>query len=390
MTILWDLDPAAADMYRFALGGEPTRLDAGPRVSRALEEDPSHTLVVIGADIPLEAACQLAEGVRVARPELGVILLRHRLEVTALAQALRSGVREVVQADDLPALADAVRRSSALTMALAGHHPSVAGREGKIVTVFSAKGGVGKTTLSTNVAAYLASTGARTVLIDLDLMFGDVAISLQLQPQNSLRDLVAMSGHLDLQGIESVVTKHEGSGLHVIAAPSDPSDAYRVPAEVVTELLRVARNNYDYVIVDTPPSFTEQVLAAFDLSDLTLLVATLDIPAVKNLRIAINTLDTLGAPAESRSIVLNRSDAKVGLTPGDVELALKAPISVSVPNSLSVPASVNRGVPIVLDEPRSLVAMSIREVADREIRQRFGEELQNGVKRGFNLFGSKR
>ena len=140
MTILWDLDPAAADTYRFALGGEPTRLDAGPRVSRALEEDPSHTLVVIGADIPLEAACQLAEGVRVQRPELGVILLRHRLEVTALAQALRSGVREVVQADDLPALADAVRRSSALTMALAGHHPSVAGREGKIVTVFSAKG----------------------------------------------------------------------------------------------------------------------------------------------------------------------------------------------------------------------------------------------------------
>ena len=132
------------------------------------------------------------------------------------------------------------------------------------------------------------------------------------------------------------------------------------------------------------------MLAAFDLSDLTLLVATLDIPAVKNLRIAINTLDTLGAPAESRSIVLNRSDAKVGLTAGDVELALKAPISVSVPNSLSVPASVNRGVPIVLDEPRGLVAMSIREVADREIRQRFGEELQNGVKRGFSLFGSKR
>lgn len=391
MTILWDLDPAAADTYRFALGGEPTRLDAGPRVSRALEEDPSHTLVVIGADIPLEAACQLAEGVRVQRPELGVILLRHRLEVTALAQALRSGVREVVQADDLPALADAVRRSSALTMALAGHHPSAAGREGKIVTVFSAKGGVGKTTLSTNVAAYLASTGTRTVLIDLDLMFGDVAISLQLQPQHSLRDLVAMSGHLDGQGLESVVTKHEGSGLHVIAAPSDPSDAYRVPAEVITELLRVARTHYDYVIVDTPPSFTEQVLAAFDLSDLTLLVATLDIPAVKNLRIAINTLDTLGAPAESRSIVLNRSDAKVGLTPGDVELALKAPISVSVPNSLSVPASVNRGVPIVLDEPRGLVAMSIREVADREIRQRFGEELRNGVaKRGFSLFGSKR
>ncbi len=111
-----------------------------------------------------------------------MILLRHRLDVNALAQALRSGVREVVQADDLPALADAVRRSAALTVQLSGHNTAVAGREGKIVTIFSAKGGVGKTTLSTNLAAYLASTGARTLLVDLDLMFGDVAISLQLTP----------------------------------------------------------------------------------------------------------------------------------------------------------------------------------------------------------------
>ncbi|MEW1954413.1 AAA family ATPase [Terrabacter sp. NPDC080008] len=378
------------DTYRFALGGDALLLNSAPRVSRALEEDRAQLLVVIGPDIDLDAACDLAERERIDRPELGVILLRHRLDVTALAQALRSGVREVVQADDQTALADAVRRSLALTQQLSGHGTTVGSQDGKVITVFSAKGGVGKTTMSTNLAVYLASTGAKTLLVDLDLMFGDVAISLQLLPHGSVRDVVAMSGHLDDQGLLSVVTHHDESGLDVVAAPSDPADADRVPSHVIIELLRVARGKYDYVIVDTPPSFTEHVLAAFDVSDLTVLIATLDIPAVKNLRIAINTLDTLGASKEARTIVLNRADAKVGLKPDDVEAALKSPISANVPNSLTVPASVNRGVALVLDDPRNPVSLAIRELADQEIRRRFGEELQNGAKRSFTLFGGKR
>src|SRR3954447_344690 len=144
MTILWDFDPAAVDTYRFALGGDAVLLNSAPRVSRALEEDRNQSLVVIGPDIDLDSACELAERERIDRPELGVILLRHRLEVTALGQALRSGVREVVQADDLPALSDAVRRSEALTMRLSGQRQNGSASEGHVITVFSAKGGVGK------------------------------------------------------------------------------------------------------------------------------------------------------------------------------------------------------------------------------------------------------
>jgi pilus assembly protein CpaE len=317
------------------------------------------------------------------------VLLRHRLDVTALAQALRSGVREVVQADDQTAIADAVRRSEELTTQLTGAAGQSSGG-GKVVTIFSAKGGVGKTTLSTNLAAYVASTGAKTLLIDLDLMFGDVAISLQLTPPGTVMDIVAMGGHIDQQGIASVTATHLETGLDVLAAPHDPADAERVPSHAIAELLRIARSNYDYVFVDTPPAFTEHVLTAVDVSDLTVLIATLDIPAVKNLRIALHTLDALGAPKENRTIVLNRSDAKVGLSADDVEAALQCPIAASIPNSLSVPNSVNRGVALVMDDSRNPVSLAMRDFADREIRARFGEILQNGAKRGFGLLRSKR
>lgn len=390
MTILWDMDPRAGQDYAFALGDETLQLFSPAQVSHALQEGSDHSLVVIGPEIPLDAACSLAEIERVDRPELGVILLRHRVDVATLSQAIRSGVREVVQADDRTALADAVRRSLVLTAQLSGSAHGGASGDGKVVTIFSAKGGVGKTTLATNLAAYLASTGARTLLIDLDLMFGDVAISLQILPVHSMRDIQAMMGRVDEAGIKSVVSTHEDSGLDVIPAPADPGDADRIPSAVVEELLRVARTMYDYVIVDTPPSLTEHVLTACDFSDLTLLIATLDIPAVKNLRIAINTLDTLGASKDARTVVLNRSDAKVGLKPDDVEAALQHPIGASVPTSLAVPASINRGVPIVLDEPRSPVALAFREMADREIRMRFGEDVQNGSKRGFHLRRTKK
>lgn len=388
MTILWDLDPRAAHDYAQALGPDTLQTFAPAQVSRALQEG-NHALVVIGPGIDLEAACSVAEIERVDRPELGVILLRQRVDVATLHQALRSGVREVVAVDDQAALAEAVRRSLVLTAQLSGNASGALG-DGKVITIFSAKGGVGKTTLATNLGAYLASSGARTLLIDLDLMFGDVAISLQLLPAHSMRDIQSLNGKLDEAAIRSVVSVHQDSGLDVIAAPADPGDADRIPAGVVEELLRVSRSMYDYVLVDTPPNLTEHVLTACDFSDLTLLIATLDIPAVKNLRIAMNTLDTLGASQDARVVVLNRSDAKVGLKPEDVVTALKHPIGASVPTSLAVPASINRGVPIVLEDPKSPVSVAFREVADRTIRARFGDAQLNGSKRGFGLLRSRK
>lgn len=374
MNIFWDPAPGAADTYRFALGTDVRELTSPSLVARALADDPTITEVIIGPDVELDRAADLAESARLDRPELGVILLRHRLDVTTLAEALRSGVREVVAADDHTALVDALRRSRELTARISGPHGGsrAAGPEGKVITVFSAKGGVGKTTLSTNLAVHLQRSGHATLLVDLDLSFGDVAISLQMAPTKSVVDAVAMSGNLDKQGLTSLVSTHEPSGLDVISAPSDPGAADRIPAATVSELLRVARTAYEFVVVDTAPSFTEPVLAAVDTSDALVLIATLDIPAVKNLRVVIDTLDMLGAPKEGRIIVLNRADTKVGLKGEDVEAAIQQPIALSIPNSLAVPSSVNRGVPIVLDDPGHPVSVAIRELGDRHLRERFG------------------
>jgi len=365
VTLLWDADPAARERYEFALGST-TRLDNQAAMVRALAENPAEQLVVIGPDADMESACQFSEHCRVERPELGVILLRRRLDVAVLGQALRSGVREVITADDLTGLADAARRSRDLSSKVTGHS-SEPTRAGRVITVFSAKGGVGKTTFATNIGTYLASTGSKVLLVDLDLAFGDVGISLQMLPQNSIVDLVGMAGHIDEQAIKSVVTRHE-SGLDTISAPAEPSDADRVPGSTVAELLRVAKRHYDFVVLDTPPAFTSHVLAGFDDSDLLILIATLDIPAVKNLRLTLDTLDLLGNPRDTRLVVLNRSDAKVGLRAEDVVSALKQDIAIMVPSSTAVPASVNRGVPIVLDEPKHPVSQALRDLTERYVR----------------------
>jgi pilus assembly protein CpaE len=371
VTILLDPDASAAERFNFALGGGITRAESPTAVTRLLQESPGEELLVIGPDVDMKAACGLSELCRVEHPRVGVLLLRRRLDVTVLGQALRSGVREVVTADDLTSLADAARRSRELSSKVAGH-VTESSQDATVVTVFSAKGGVGKTTFSTNIAAHLATSGSKVLLVDLDLAFGDVAISLQMLPQNSMIDLVGMSGHVDHSGIQSVVTHHD-SGLHAICAPAEPSDADRISGATVAEVLRVAKRHYDYVVIDTPPAFTEHVLAAFDNSNLLVLIATLDIPAVKNLRLTLDTLDLLGNPKESRIVVLNRSDAKVGLRAEDVVTAIRQDIAVMVPSSAAVPASVNRGVPIVLDEPRHAVSTAIRELADGHLKVALGE-----------------
>ncbi len=364
MTLLLEADAFLAESLGPAISPETQVVVDLVALRRALADDDSHELVVIGPDVEMSTVAEFTSGERIRRPTLGVVLVRRRLDTAVLKDALRSGVREVVKLDDLTGLTDACDASVRLTRQVRGDSSATAAPAaglGRLITVFSAKGGCGKTTVSTNLAASMARAGHRVCLVDLDLAFGDVAIALQLFPDRGIADLAARSARLDRTSVAGAVMNHSPN-LDTLLAPVEPGAAETVSAELVSQLLQVLKGMYDVVVVDTPPAFTDQVLTAFDASDHMSLLTTLDIPALKNLKLSLETLDLLGYSRDRFHIVLNRADSKVGLTIEDVGKTLNMPIAALLPSSRAVPAAINRGIPLVHDAPNHPVSAAIRKL----------------------------
>lgn len=369
MNILLESDAWTAESLAPAISPDTAVVTDLVALRRALAEDPQTELVVIGPDVEMTVLADLMATSRVQYPTLGVVLVRRRLDTATLKEAIRSGVREVVKADDLSGLTSACESSLDLTRQVRGDDGVSASRAelGRLITVFSAKGGCGKTTLSTNLGAALAKAGRSVCIVDLDLAFGDVAIALQLFPERGIADLASQSRRLDRTSVAGVVTRH-GTNLDAVLAPVEPGAAETISAELVGELLGVLKGMYDVVIVDTPPAFTDQVLTAFDASDHIAMLTTLDIPALKNLKVALETMDLLGYSRDRWHVVLNRADSKVGLAIEDVQKTLKLPIAAQIPSSRAVPAAINRGVPIVQDAPGHPVSVAVRRLAESLLR----------------------
>jgi pilus assembly protein CpaE len=223
---------------------------------------------------------------------------------------------------------------------------------GRVITVFSPKGGTGKTVVSTNLAAALAKhEGKRTLLLDLDLQFGDAAIMLGLEPAKTIYDLVVAPGELDSEKLAGYVSKHP-CGLDVLAAPLRPEDAELIVESKVTALIEVARSSYDAIVVDTSPFFHGPMLATLDRTDQLLVLCGLDVPTLKNVRLALQTLELLSYPASRIEYVMNRSSANVGLKLREVEDGLKVKVGHELPLDRTVQVCVNRGDAPVLAEPR--------------------------------------
>jgi len=389
MTILYEPHRRDAQQFAVLLGSDVHTASAPPDLAQLLGQYPGETLTVLGPGVELGEALAIAAENRVSRPHLGVILIRDRLDVGLLGEAIRAGVREVVAANDPAGLLAACARSVEVSRQMAPPSPRGAGGrgggefDGRVITVFAAKGGCGKTTLATNIAVALAAGGARRVgLIDLDLAFGDVAIMLQLVPERSIADAVGLGDQLDQTAVRSLLTPY-APGLDTLLAPAGPADAERVTQGLVADILMLARGMFDFLVVDTPPAFTDHVMTALDTSHLHVLLTTPDIPALKNLRITLDTFDLLDLPKEHRLVVLNRSDAKVGLTAADIERVIRVPILAHVPSSRDVPVSINRGVPIMLDNPQHPVSRAVRDFAiGRLASPTVGEPTGRGL-RGF-------
>jgi pilus assembly protein CpaE len=234
----------------------------------------------------------------------------------------------------------------------------------RVVTVFSAKGGAGATTVATNLALALQLRGVRVCILDLALAFGDVAVSLQLAPQRTVVDALELG--TSREALNELVTSHP-SGLDCILAPVDPSGAERMPPATTRLLTAALRERYDVVVIDTASELSEHVLEAFDAADRLVLVTTPEIPAIKNTRIALDVLDLVGHPRERRRVLLNRADPSLGLTVEDIEEALGCIVSAQVPADPEVSVSVNTGVSLVAAQPAHPVSRAVQDFAVREV-----------------------
>ncbi|MFC4785178.1 AAA family ATPase [Nocardioides sp. MAHUQ-72] len=363
MTALVEKDPVLAEVLSATLGDSVTLLRSVEALEAHLRSHPAEYAAVLGPSISDEAAATFAGHHRIARPALGVILVRPAVDSTVLADALRSGMSEVVETGDATGLRDAVHRATEVGRAVSEGLDQSAEpqRRGSLVTVFSTKGGVGKSLVATNVAVALADAGQRVCVVDLDIHCGDVAIMLQLTPLHTLADLERLSDSIDVSGVESLLTEHS-ERLSVLAAPVQLGSP--VPAEPMGSLLDILKQLFDVVVVDTSGMFDDYVLPALDLSEVVVLVGTLDIPSLKSLKLAAGTLDLLNLPRERWRLVINRADAKVGLSAGEFEETLGLKADLTLPSSRDVLAAVNRGEAIVRANRGHQVSKAITAFAE--------------------------
>jgi pilus assembly protein CpaE len=231
-----------------------------------------------------------------------------------------------------------------------------------LVCVLGPKGGTGKTLVTANVAAALAAAGNRVVAVDLDLQFGDLGLALGLAPDRTIYDLANSGGTLDAEKVDAYLAAHS-SGARIMLAPTRPDQAGAITTQFLRELYGILRAANDYVIVDTPPGFTPEVIASIDSSSHICMVGMLDSLSLKNTKLGLETLDLMGYDRSRVQLVLNRADSRVGITREDVEAIMGRAPDVLVPSNRDIPRSVNEGVPIVVASERSEAARAFRSLA---------------------------
>ena len=347
------------------------------QVSQDLHPD----VVLMDINMPDMDGISATEAIRAKQPAVQVVILSVQSDQNYMRRAMLAGARDFLTKPPMgDELISAIRRAGAMAQSEKSKSAQIAvapisgnvgsmigygGPKGKIVTVYSPKGGTGCTTLAVNLALTLNNEDTRVALVDGNLQFGDVAVFINEQGKNTIIDLAPRSDELDPEIVEEVMLKHAASGLHVLAAPSRPEYADKVSSAQFSKVLEYLRQMYAYVVVDTAALLTDVTLAAIDVSDLIVLVTTQDIPSIKNCRLFLDLLQTLGIERDRVLFIMNRYDKRINITPDRVTENLKQEVVLVVPfDEQTATKAVNRGIPFVLDSKNQPAARGVFSLAE--------------------------
>jgi pilus assembly protein CpaE len=338
----------------------------------AVATDPDDTLRWLGesaVDVLLVAcagysdrALVLLDSVARHSPDLHVMVLGHGSPNGFLRRAFEAGADDIVM---LPASRDQVRFEIQKLIARKQGAEAIAAPndDSRLVCVLGPKGGTGKTLTATNLAVALAQRGQRVCLVDLDLQFGDVALCLGLPPERTVYDLAQSPGALDYDKLDAFLAMHS-SGVRTLIAPRRPDQASAVGAELLREVYAIVRSSFDWVVVDTPPGFTAEVITSIDSSTDVVMVGMLDSLSLKNTKLGLETLELMKYDPDRIYLLLNRAHSRVGISQSDVEAVLGRTPDVFIPSDREIPRTVNEGIPIVVARPQSEPAEAFGRLAD--------------------------
>lgn len=336
-----------------------------------IAEEKRPDIILMDINMPEMDGIRATELMAQRVPESSVIIMSVQGEHAYLRRAMMAGAREYIvkpfTGDELASVIAKVYEMDQRKREALGEQPKVSvdpkKRDGQIISFFSTKGGVGNTTLATNLAVQLASSGKRRVLlIDLNLQFGDIAVFLNLIPKRTIADLT-QSGPIKFSEIQSYFLTHS-SGLQVLAAPTRPEYAELITAEHVEQILSETKAHFDFIICDNVSRFEDVSLVSFDAATQIWLVVAMDVPTLKNAKLSLEVIEGLHHTPKVH-VVLNRSSKEMGMDPHDVEKSLNFKISYEIPSDgRELVAALNRGVPFVMSRPQIKASEAIRKMAE--------------------------
>ena len=349
-----------------------------------LAQEMNPDVVLMDINMPDIDGITATEEIRRNSPHIQIVILSVQGDQNYMRRAMLAGARDFLtkppMGDELISaikrageMAHAEREKGAkqqMVMSAGMGGPSMMGgftpaAQGKIIVVYSPKGGTGCTTIAVNLAIALHNEDTRAVLVDGNLQFGDIAIFVNEQGKNTVLDIAPRVDDLDSEIVDEILIKHEASGIRILAAPQRPEMAEKVSAEQFMKVLQFMQRMYSYVVVDTSCILTDVILSAIDLSDVVVLVATQEIPAIKNSRLILDLLNTMGISKERIVFAMNKFDKRIAITPERVSENLKHEISAVIPLDEKVAiTAVNRGVPFMLDNKSQPIGKGIFSLAE--------------------------